>query len=382
MATLPRMITNRGRVLEETTRTVLEFGPGLSFTVPGNRIMDVSKPEWVEYIQKKSLHPNHSPMVFFVANFNNYIKGPMIYSAMPDVWGRIIISADGPAWKRTRQAMVSIFTPKTFKVDDTESTLISYSKIHYYTQETIEVLGDDGVDDQQSVTYENYKQFLWAQAVVLEALRLHPGVPKNVKLAVNADKIPGGPTIEAGDIVRWSDWQMARDPSIWGDDCGEFKPQRWFDDTGALRQFGQFKFHVFNTKGSTIFLTCNHYQNLPHILKTNPIFFTSHLFYGGPRHCPGMNLSILEAVKVIVQVLRDFELEFAEGWSVDETSSYLPPLYHRALKLKPYARECSQKRVYRRRGQSIPNPDIRFFNIATDGESHDDFSETPSTRLK
>ncbi|KAH9450476.1 hypothetical protein Pst134EB_018012 [Puccinia striiformis f. sp. tritici] len=107
-----------------------------------------------------------------------------------------------------------------------------------------------------------------------------------------------------------------------------------------------------------------------------------------------MNLSILEAVKVIVQVLRDFELEFAEGWSVDETSSYLPPLYHRALKLKPYvcflvvsllylqARECSQKRVYRRRGQSIPNPDIRFFNIATDGESHDDFSETPSTRLK
>ncbi|KAI7951153.1 hypothetical protein MJO29_009827 [Puccinia striiformis f. sp. tritici] len=27
-----------------------------------------------------------------------------------------------------------------------------------------------------------------------------------------------------------------------------------------------------------------------------------------------MNLSILEAVKVIVQVLRDFELEFAEGW--------------------------------------------------------------------
>ncbi|KAI7948156.1 hypothetical protein MJO28_010064 [Puccinia striiformis f. sp. tritici] len=115
-------------------------------------------------------------------------------------------------------------------------------------EETIEVLGDDGVDDQQSVTYENYKQFLWAQAVVLEALRLHPGVPKNVKLAVNADKIPGGPTIEAGDIVRWSDWQMARDPSIWGDDCGEFKPQRWFDDTGALRQFGQFKFHVFNVR--------------------------------------------------------------------------------------------------------------------------------------
>ncbi|KAH9460796.1 hypothetical protein Pst134EA_017113 [Puccinia striiformis f. sp. tritici] len=83
---------------------------------------------------------------------------------------------------------------------------------------------------------------------------------------------------------------MARDPSIWGDDCREFKPQRWFDDTGALRRFGQFKFHAFN---------------------------------GGPRLCPGMNLAILEAVKVIVQVLRDFELEFAEGWLENVAKSEL-----------------------------------------------------------
>ncbi|KAH9450497.1 hypothetical protein MJO29_009815 [Puccinia striiformis f. sp. tritici] len=452
------MIANRSRFLEGITRIALKFGPGFSFTLPGKRMIDVSKPEWVEYIQK--------------TNFNNYVKGPMIYPAMSDVWGSIIIAVDGPAWKRTRQAIVSIFAPKTFKtiivpsmnqsmigfaqvlttaaeerlpidicdlflrftldsfvrmtfskdlgicdarylnhsssisaapepsdstsrfaealdfsqsqVDfrlsimigwkliewlnigsmgkrmkescqvldefiyplidkrladssrkpdldakesshpdllslfittrderggglgrtelkeaaltliiagrDTTAQSLSWAFFHLLMnkdliskirEETIEVLGDDGVDDQQSVTYENYKQFLWAQAVVLEALRLHPGVPKNVKLAVNADKIPDGPTIEAGDIVRWSDWQMARDPSIWGDDCGEFKPQRWFDDTGALRQFGQFKFHAFN---------------------------------GGPRLCPGMNLAILEAVKVIVQVLRDFELEFAEGW--------------------------------------------------------------------
>ncbi|KNE93217.1 hypothetical protein PSTG_13393 [Puccinia striiformis f. sp. tritici PST-78] len=413
---LPWMIANRSRFLEGITRIALKFGPGFSFTLPGKRMIDVSKPEWVEYIQK--------------TNFNNYVKGPMIYPAMSDVWGSIIIAVDGPAWKRTRQAIVSIFAPKTFKtiivpsmnqsmigfaqvlttaaeerlpidicdlflrftldsfvrmtfskdlgicdarylnhsssisaapepsdstsrfaealdfsqsqVDfrlsimigwkliewlnigsmgkrmkescqvldefiyplidkrladssrkpdldakesshpdllslfittrderggglgrtelkeaaltliiagrDTTAQSLSWAFFHLLMnkdliskirEETIEVLGDDGVDDQQSVTYENYKQFLWAQAVVLEALRLHP------------------------------------------DDCGEFKPQRWFDDTGALRQFGQFKFHAFN---------------------------------GGPRLCPGMNLAILEAVKVIVQVLRDFELEFAEGW--------------------------------------------------------------------
>lgn len=29
----------------------------------------------------------------------------------------------------------------------------------------------------QKVTYENYKQYVWSQAVIYEALRLHPSVP-------------------------------------------------------------------------------------------------------------------------------------------------------------------------------------------------------------
>jgi hypothetical protein len=35
-----------------------------------------------------------------------------------------------------------------------------------------------------------------------------------------------------------------------------------------------------------------------------------------------MNLAIFEGVKVIVEVLRDFELEFAEGWSVEHLTSF------------------------------------------------------------
>ncbi|KNE98919.1 hypothetical protein PSTG_07764 [Puccinia striiformis f. sp. tritici PST-78] len=483
---LPRIIANRSRSLEDTTSTALKFGPGYSFTVPGLRIIDVSKPEWIEYLQK--------------TNFNNYVKGPLLQPVMLDVLGHGIFVADGPAWKRARQATVSIFTHKTFKtiilpsvnrsmigfaqvlttaaeqgltidicdlffrftldsfvrmtfskdlgicdagylshsglstalpqltdpttefpkafdlaqnqmdfrltatpgwqllewlnigsmgkrmkescqildefvyslIDqrladlsrkpdlhdkesshpdllslfittrderggglgraelrdtalnliiagrDTTAQALSWAFFHLVMNkelickirdETIEVLGDDPVDDQLSVSYENYKQFVWTHAVVLEALRLHPSVPKNAKIALSDDKIPGGPTIEAGDMVRWSDWQMARDPSIWGDDCGDFKPQRWIDDTGSIKQFGQFKFHAFN---------------------------------GGPRLCPGMNLAILEAVKVIVQVLREFELEFAEGWLENVpkgefiegvTSQYRTPMYSASLTL-------------------------------------------------
>ncbi|POW16399.1 hypothetical protein PSHT_06788, partial [Puccinia striiformis] len=462
---LPRIIANRSRSLEDTTSTALKFGPGYSFTVPGLRIIDVSKPEWIEYLQKST--PPHSIQI--LATFMIHIPsclgmGPLLQPVMLDVLGHGIFVADGPAWKRARQATVSIFTHKTFKVNDTKSTPISFSKdlgicdagylshsglstalpqltdpttefpkafdlaqnqmdfrltatpgwqllewlnigsmgkrmkescqildefvyslidqrladlsrkpdlhdkesshpdllslfittrderggglgraelrdtalnliiagrdttaqalswaffhlvmnkelICKIRDETIEVLGDDPVDDQLSVSYENYKQFVWTHAVVLEALRLHPSVPKNAKIALSDDKIPGGPTIEAGDMVRWSDWQMARDPSIWGDDCGDFKPQRWIDDTGSIKQFGQFKFHAFN---------------------------------GGPRLCPGMNLAILEAVKVIVQVLREFELEFAEGWLENVpkgefiegvTSQYRTPMYSASLTL-------------------------------------------------
>ncbi|MBW0526103.1 hypothetical protein O181_065818 [Austropuccinia psidii MF-1] len=137
----------------------------------------------------------------------------------------------------------------------------------------------DAPDDQ--VTYDNYKSFAWSQASILEALRLHPSVPKNLKFALRDDKIPGGPTIEAGDGVRWSDWTMARDPEVWGEDCGEYRPTRWIDESGKIRHFGQWKFHAFN---------------------------------GGPRVCLGMNLAIFEAVSVIVQLLEKFEIEFFPGW--------------------------------------------------------------------
>ncbi|KAI8443754.1 cytochrome P450 [Phakopsora pachyrhizi] len=145
-------------------------------------------------------------------------------------------------------------------------------------QETVDVLESEG---DERVNYENFRQLVWTQAVAYETLRLHPSVPKNVKFALKKDVIPGGPVIEAGDAVRWSDWQMGRDPRIWGPDCGEFRPDRWINSQGKLNQFGQFKFHAFN---------------------------------GGPRICLGMKLAIFEIVTVVVEVLKRFNLEFAPGW--------------------------------------------------------------------
>ncbi|EFP83989.2 uncharacterized protein PGTG_09702 [Puccinia graminis f. sp. tritici CRL 75-36-700-3] len=175
-------------------------------------------------------------------------------------------------------------------------------------EEAIEILGDQD-SDQDRVTYENYKQFIWSQAVVYEALRLHPSIPKSGRYVASDDRIPGGPTVEAGNLVRWSAWKMGRDASLWGPDCGEFKPDRWIDETGRIKKFGPFKFPAFG---------------------------------GGPRICIGQNLAMLQAVKVIVEVFKQFDLEFAPGWlenvpkseAIEGVASRYPtPMYRPSLTL-------------------------------------------------
>lgn len=68
------------------------------------------------------------------------------------------------------------------------------------------------------------------------------------KFALGDDVLPnGGPVVKAGDVIGFSDWIIARDTSVWGEDAAEMKPERWIDDDGkSLRRFDQWQYHVFN----------------------------------------------------------------------------------------------------------------------------------------
>ena len=97
-------------------------------------------------------------------------------------------------------------------------------------------------------------------AEIFSLPQLWPAVPKNLKRVVVDDiiqpvgekTIDGLPDVDVrgGETVLWSDWCMARMPEIWGDDCLEFKPERFLetDSDGRMRvkEFSQFKFHSFN----------------------------------------------------------------------------------------------------------------------------------------
>ncbi|SPC66998.1 related to Cytochrome P450 [Ustilago sp. UG-2017b] len=148
------------------------------------------------------------------------------------------------------------------------------------------------------LNYDNAKDLVFTQACFNETLRLHPPVPKNGKRAIKDDVVvPQGPTaaglppirVYANELLSWSDWVIARNPDVWGPDCCEFNPHRFIEtskaadgtETKSLKNFGQWKFHVFN---------------------------------GGPRLCLGMALANYEALSMIAAVIGRYDF----GWGTKE----------------------------------------------------------------
>ncbi|GAA6032201.1 hypothetical protein JCM8097_007122 [Rhodosporidiobolus ruineniae] len=160
----------------------------------------------------------------------------------------------------------------------------------------------DALAEEAVADFESFRGLVQTTAVFQEGLRLHPSVPKNAWEAVGDDQIPNGPRVEKGDIVFWSDWAMARDPSIWGPTAGEFDPQRWVDEKGELRKESQWRAHMFN---------------------------------GGYRICLGQQLATYEATSVLATLFRQFDFTFAPGYldSTPMCESEYTPRYKGALTL-------------------------------------------------
>jgi cytochrome P450 len=113
-----------------------------------------------------------------------------------------------------------------------------------------------------------------AEAVVREALRMYPPAYAVGREAV-ADCTVGGYRIPAKSTIYFSPWSLHRDER-WFDDPETFRPARWMD-------------------GSTARVP--RYAYIP--------------FGGGPRICIGERFAMMEAVLVMVSVLRRFRLEMA-----------------------------------------------------------------------
>lgn len=137
------------------------------------------------------------------------------------------------------------------------------------------------------VTFKEAQNMPYLQAVIKEALRIHPATGQILPRIVPA---PGaelcGYHVPAGTCVGSNAWALHRDTSIWGPDADTFRPERWLEEGASVLERSFMPFGL------------------------------------GSRTCIGKNISLLEVAKVIPQIYRNFEIHHVdpgkpEVWETD-----------------------------------------------------------------
>ncbi|KAJ4991362.1 cytochrome p450 pisatin [Stagonosporopsis vannaccii] len=127
------------------------------------------------------------------------------------------------------------------------------------------------------VTFREAQQLPYLQAVIMEALRVHPAVAAPMTRVVGPQGLQiASQYFPPGTEVGVNAWVIHNNTSIFGRDAHVFRPERWLTDNKEERA----------------------------ILDRNFLAFGN-----GPRTCIGKNISLLEMSKVIPQIVRKYDFE-------------------------------------------------------------------------
>lgn len=135
------------------------------------------------------------------------------------------------------------------------------------------------------------KALVYVHASLLETLRLYPPAPFQRKTVASSDVMPSGHEVNEGEVIIVSPYTMGRMKDVWGEDCREFRPERWLsEDKGELRYVPSHKFLAFNS---------------------------------GPRMCLGKDIAMMQMKTVVATVVWNFDVEVLEGRAVEPKISAL-----------------------------------------------------------
>ncbi|CAI2327100.1 unnamed protein product [Caenorhabditis sp. 36 PRJEB53466] len=156
-----------------------------------------------------------------------------------------------------------------FLVAGFDTTAISLAFVAYFAALHPEVQRkmQEEVDREcpdPEITFDQLAKLKYVENAIKEALRIFPLASfANSRRCMRTTKL-GETTVEAGVDVMLDTWTLHHDPSIWGPDVEEFRPERW------------------ETSSAHTFLS----------------------FGAGPRQCLGMRLAYLEQKILLAHVLR------------------------------------------------------------------------------
>jgi fatty acid omega-hydroxylase len=137
--------------------------------------------------------------------------------------------------------------------------------------------------------FEELDRLVYLKAALSETLRLYPSVPEDSKHVVADDVLPDGTFVPAGSSVTYSIYSAGRMKMVWGEDCLEFRPERWLSADGTrFEPHDSYRFVAFNA---------------------------------GPRICLGKDLAYLQMKNIAGSVLLRYRLNVAPGHRVEQKMS-------------------------------------------------------------
>ncbi|PVH33557.1 hypothetical protein PAHAL_8G022500 [Panicum hallii] len=116
----------------------------------------------------------------------------------------------------------------------------------------------------------------YLHAALTESMRLYPPVPIDSQSCAADDTLPDGTHVGAGWSVTYSAYAMGRLAAIWGEDCAEYRPERWLGEDGAFRPESPFRYTVF---------------------------------HAGPRMCLGKEMAYVQMKSIVASVLEEFVVD-------------------------------------------------------------------------
>ncbi|KAL7586026.1 alkane hydroxylase MAH1 [Lactuca sativa] len=123
-----------------------------------------------------------------------------------------------------------------------------------------------------------------------EALRLYPPVALEHKAPSKADVLPSGHAVNEHSKIILSFYSMGRMEWIWGEDCLQFKPERWFSEKGGVKHEPSYKFTAF---------------------------------HAGPRTCLGKEMGLIQMKMVATAIIYHYHVELVKDQEVCPADSII-----------------------------------------------------------
>ncbi|KAK1397797.1 alkane hydroxylase MAH1-like [Heracleum sosnowskyi] len=137
---------------------------------------------------------------------------------------------------------------------------------------------------------EDLGELVYLHGALCEALRLFPPVPLEHKSPIEPDILPSGHRVNKDSKIVLSFYSMGRMENIWGEDCLEFKPERWITDRGGIKHEPSYKFPAFNA---------------------------------GPRTCIGKDMAFTQMKIIAVSIIHNYRIKVVEGHQVVPSDSVI-----------------------------------------------------------